>query len=73
MPGDPFLLSIATGQVNELALLQPGVLYIFRIHKDDASPVIDATVPIIKTVDRGVELVVAANRHHQILARLEFM
>src|SRR5205823_14877147 len=43
----------------------------FRVEKDDAPSIVDSPIAIIEAVDGRVELVVAANRHHQKLSIFE--
>src|SRR5207342_1288574 len=43
------------------------------VKEDDTATVIDAAVAIIEAVDRRVELIVRANRHHQVMAGREIV
>jgi len=66
---DAFFTLIVAGEIDELALLQTRVPHVFGIHEDDAPSVEDAAIAIAEAIDRGVELVVRTNRHHDVLAR----
>ena len=41
--------------------------HVFRIKQHDTTLVVDAAIAVVETVDRGVELVVAPDRHHHKL------
>ncbi len=60
-------------QINHLSRPQPGPRHVLRIEKDDAPPAPNSAITIIEPVDRRVELIVAADRHHQILIGREIM
>src|SRR5438105_12929724 len=65
-----FILEVADN-VNNLSLLESGFRDVFRVEKDDAPTVADSAIAIIEAVDGRVELIVAANRHHQELSIFE--
>ena len=67
------LAFVVPGEIDELTRLEVLVFHVVRVHEDDAPAVIDAAITVVQTVDRGVELVVAADRHHDELTRLEFV
>src|SRR6185295_5505112 len=60
-------------QIHARALLQTCRANIRGIQKNDAPPVVNAAITIVQSVDRGVELVMTADRHHQILVGLQLM
>src|SRR5580704_16182918 len=61
-----------TGNIHRLSLGQATLSDVFGIHEDDPTSVIDSTIPIVQSVDGGVELVVRSNRHQNIVANLHW-
>ena len=59
-----------TGDIYGLPLYESRLFHIITIHKDDPATVVDSAIPIIQSVDRGVELVMTANGRQHVLARL---
>src|SRR6185295_7307798 len=57
-----------TGDIHEVAAPKTGLAAVFFVQQNHASAVMHATVPVFKTIDGSVVLIVAANRHHQKLA-----
>ncbi len=68
-----FVVGVMAGKIDELALLQACFFHVLRIHENHAPAVVDAAITIIEAVDRGVELIVRANRHHDVLAGPDFV
>ena len=62
-----FALEMA-GEIHDLSGRKSGVSYIFCVQKHDAPPAVDAAIAIVQAVDGRVELIVAADGHHQQLA-----
>ena len=60
-----------TNQINRLPVLKAGKLNIFPVQKNHPPPVANAAVVIVQSVDRCVELIVAAHCQHQELVRLQ--
>src|SRR6516164_2537306 len=54
--------------IDRLALHKSCHPHILRIHENDSSPVVDAAIAIVQTIDRCVELIVTTHRHQNILA-----
>src|SRR2546429_8677048 len=60
-------------QINRLPRSQVRAANIFIIQKNYPSPTVDASIAIVQSIYRSVELIVAANCHHQKLIGLEVM
>src|SRR5947208_14372509 len=60
-----------TREIDDLAVLQTVSADIFRIQEDHPPAVANPAITIVETVDRRIELIVAAHRHHQELSRLQ--
>src|SRR6516165_497622 len=63
----PFVAFEVTGDVDRLPLDRSSGSHVLRIHKNHSSPVVDATIAIVQSIDRGVELIMAADRHQDVL------
>ncbi len=70
-PRGPRLALEVAREVHELVLLQPGLRYVVGMKEDDTAVSPDPAVAVVEAVDRGVELIVATDRRHQVLARLQ--
>src|SRR5271156_1255345 len=62
-----------TADVHDLTSLQIPFLHINRIQKESPPAAKDAAIAIVQSVDRGVELIVAANGRQQKFAGLQLM
>jgi hypothetical protein len=60
-----------TGKIDKLTLLQSGLPHVVRVHENDSPPIVNAAVAIIETVNGCIELIVAADGRHPVMAGLQ--
>jgi hypothetical protein len=68
---EPFHAAKVACKVDKLALDEMLFRHVVLVHEYDAATIIDSAVPVIQAVDRGVELIVRADRHHYELIRFK--
>ena len=62
-----------TRKIDNLSLSQPRFLRVIRIHEEHATSVVNAAIPIVQTIDVGVELIVRSDRHQNEFSRFQFV
>src|SRR5215468_136870 len=72
-PRDAFFAGKVTYKIYQLASLQTGGSHVVAVKQNYAPAVMNATITIVKAVDRRVELIMAANGRHEELARLQIV
>src|SRR6266478_7428104 len=55
------------GNIDRLALHKSCHTHVLGIHEDDPSPVVDTAIAVVQSIDRCVELIMAAHRHQNVL------
>jgi len=71
VPRNSFLAFITANQIDcctRLKAAQPNVIWIKKNHP---ASVANTAIPIVQSIDRRIELIVTAHRHHQEFSRLQ--
>ena len=66
------LLKVAVN-IHDLTGLEISCLHIERVEKEHPSAIKDASIAVVQSIDRGIELIVAANRGQKKFVRLQVM
>jgi hypothetical protein len=61
-PGFPLVITV---EVHDVTVLKIPPVHVVLVHEDDPSFIINTAVTVVKAVDGRIELIMAANGHHE--------
>ena len=70
LPGDALYTIMKIEEVYNIPGMETTAGHILGVHEDDPALVVHTPVTVVEAVDGGIELVVAADGHHDVLAVL---
>src|ERR1041385_9372964 len=63
---------ITANQIDHLPFLERRRAHVITIQEHDTSSIVNSAIPIIEPVNRRVELIVTAHRHHEKFTWFQF-